>query len=233
DTAAFQIIPDIRNPDVPPEAYLNVLGITGFTAWAALDTLAEFKKDDVVFISSAAGPVGQSLAIYAKRRGAYVIGSAGSDSKVRFLLDELHLDAAFNYRTQDTRSELARLAPQGLDAYLDLVGGETLDIALGKLKNHGHVIAIGNIGTVNGAPAYVTKNLNLIIVKALQINGFTAFEHLHRFPEFWEASKPLVLSGEIKLRDQVTQGVERAPQLFVDYLQGKFIGKAIVKVADL
>ncbi|KAF9312097.1 hypothetical protein BG003_006638 [Podila horticola] len=233
DATPYQIIPDIRNPGVPPEAYLNVLGITGLTAWAAIETLAKFKKDDIVFISSAAGPVGQSLAIQAKRRGAFVIGSAGSDEKVRFLLEDLKIDAAFNYKSQDTRTELSRIAPAGLDAYLDLVGGETLDIAISKLKNHGHVIAIGNIGTVNGAQPYVTKNLNLIIVKALQINGFTAFEHLHRFTEFWEATKPLVLSGEIQLRDSITEGVEKAPQTFVDYLQGKFTGKAIVKVADL
>ncbi|KAG0324709.1 hypothetical protein BG004_003381 [Podila humilis] len=233
DVASLIIIPDARNPNVPLEAYSSALGITGLTAWSALETVSQFNKGDVVFVSSAAGPVGTSLALGVKRRGGFVIGSAGSDAKVQFLLNELKLDAAFNYKTQDTATELSKYAPEGLDHYLDLVGGQTLDIALSKMKPHGRIVAIGNIATQNGAAPYLTKNLSLIISKSLQIIGFTSSEHLHRFPEFWAAHTPLILSGDIKLHDKVIKGLENAPQAFVDYLKGEYIGKVIVHVASL
>ncbi|KAG0030631.1 hypothetical protein BGZ82_007339 [Podila clonocystis] len=114
--AGLSVIEDARNPKILVYAYLNVLGITGLTAWAAVDTIVKkFKKDQVVNISSAAGPVGTFFAILAKCEGTFVVGSAGLDDKVQYLLENIGLDAGFNYKTQDARDELAKAAPQGLD----------------------------------------------------------------------------------------------------------------------
>ncbi|KAF9345065.1 hypothetical protein BGX26_003582 [Mortierella sp. AD094] len=231
---ALWVIPDGHNSKVPLTEYSSALGINGLTAYAALETLVKFKKDQVVYISSAAGPVGGFLSILAKRQGAFVIGSAGSDDKVEYLLKDLGLDGAINYKTKDLRSELDAVAPKGIDIYFDLVGGETFDIALEKLKPNGQVVAIGNISTSGSKTPYVTKNLNLIITKALTINGFTAFPHLHKFPQFWKEYAPLIANGEIKSQKQtVIKGVENAPQAFADYLDGKYHGKVIVEVANL
>ena len=79
------------------ETYLGPLGAMGVTAYAGLIDAAELREGDIVWVSAAAGAVGSLAAQIAKLRGHRVIGSAGSEAKVRFLLDELGLDAAFNY----------------------------------------------------------------------------------------------------------------------------------------
>ncbi|KAG0040140.1 hypothetical protein BGZ83_002643 [Gryganskiella cystojenkinii] len=230
----FAVIPNARRSKIALTQYLNVLGINGLTAFAAVETLVKFKKGDVVYISSAAGPVGSFLAIIAKREGAFVIGSAGSDEKVNYLLKTIGVDAAFNYKAQDTRAELSKISKDGLDIYFDLVGGETFDIALEQLKPTGQVVALGAISASNAKTPYLTKNLSLIIGKALTVNGFTAYHHLDKFPLLWQKFAPLIENGEIPAQQEtVIKGLENAPKSFVDYLDGKYHGKVYVEVASL
>lgn len=54
----FVVIPNPRNPKIALTHYLNVLGINGLTSFAAVETLVQFKKDQIVYVSSAARPVG-------------------------------------------------------------------------------------------------------------------------------------------------------------------------------
>ncbi|KAF9385026.1 hypothetical protein BGX21_001166 [Mortierella sp. AD011] len=234
NTRTLWIIPDPHNPKVPLIEYLGALGANGITAYTAVEALVKFKKDQVVYISSAAGPVGGFLSILAQRQGAFVIGSTGSDVKVEYLLKDLGLNAAINYKTKDLRSELDAVAPKGIDIYFDLVGGETFDIALEKLKPNGQVVAIGTMSAYGSKTPYVTKNLSQIVTKALTINGFTLFQHLHKFPQFWKEYVPLIANGEIKSQRQtVIKGLENIPQTFADYLDGKYSGKVIIEVANL
>ncbi|KAF9302264.1 hypothetical protein BGZ74_005579 [Mortierella antarctica] len=232
--AGLSVIEDARNPKIPMCAYLNVLGVTGLTAWAAVDTIVKkFKKDQVVYISSAAGPVGTFFAILAKCEGAFVVGSAGSDDKMQYLLENIGLDACFNYKTQDARAELAKAAPQGLDIYIDLVGNETLDIALEKIKDNGLVVAVGNFESAAGKAEYVFKNMMQIIFKALRVEGFAVFQHLHRYPDFWADVKPRVENGQIKVQDTIVVGLEKIAEVYVDYMNGKYTGKVIIQVNSL
>ncbi|KAF9427920.1 hypothetical protein BGZ76_002135 [Entomortierella beljakovae] len=229
------VIPDAHNTKIPITEYANALGVNGLTAYAATETLIKYKEGQVVYVSSAAGPVGAFFAIIAKRHGAFVIGSAGTDEKVDYLVNDLGLDAAFNYKTKDTREELDRAAPNGIDIYIDMVGGETLDIAIEKLKQNGQIVAIGNMSSLaaNATP-YVPKNHIYIVMKALTINGFTATPYLNKFQEFWKEYAPLVASKEIKGQKlTVINGIENAGQAFAEYMDGKYYGKVLVEVATL
>ena len=82
----------------PLSVYLGALGMTGMTAWVGLN-LVEVKAGDVIFISGAAGAVGNVAGQLAKLRGCRVIGSAGSMEKVMFLREECGFDIAFDYKT--------------------------------------------------------------------------------------------------------------------------------------
>jgi NADPH-dependent curcumin reductase CurA len=64
----------------PLSVYLGALGMTGMTAWAGLN-LVDVKAGDVIFISGAAGAVGNVAGQLAKLRGCRVVGSAGSAEK--------------------------------------------------------------------------------------------------------------------------------------------------------
>src|SRR6202790_551951 len=111
---------------MPLVAYMSVLGLTGLTAYGGVLVIVALKDGENVFVSAAAGAVGSVVAQIAKIKGCYVIGSAGSDEKCRWLKDELGLDAVINYKNGDLRTALKAAAPKGIDVYLDNVGGEVL-----------------------------------------------------------------------------------------------------------
>ena len=132
----------------PAQRYLGPLGGMGLTAYAGLFDVAGLREGDVVWVSAAAGAVGSLAAQFAKLRGHRVIGSAGSDEKVAYLLDELGLDAAFNHRAGPVAELLRAAAPDGIDVYFDCVGGDHLEAALGALRRHGRVALCGAVSAV-------------------------------------------------------------------------------------
>ena len=149
---------------VAPQRYLGPLGGMGLTAWAGLLEAAALRPGDVVWVSAAAGAVGGLAAQIAKLRGHTVIGSAGSDAKVRFLLEHPGLDGAFDYRSGDVGELLRAAAPDGIDVYFDNVGGEQLEAALFALRRSGRVALCGAISVYNAteAPPGI-RNLGLAV----------------------------------------------------------------------
>src|SRR5919201_7019779 len=125
----------------------------GLTAYSGLFWAAELREGDVVWVSAAAGAVGSLAAQFARIRGHFVIGSAGSDEKVAWLLGELGLDAAFNYKRGPVRELLHEAAPDGIDVYFDTVGGDHLEAALGALRKDGRVAMCGAIAEYGASSA--------------------------------------------------------------------------------
>jgi NADPH-dependent curcumin reductase CurA len=224
---------DVRVVDAkvqPLSALLGVLGLTGMTAWVGLG-LAELKAGETVFVSAAAGAVGGVAGQLAKARGCRVIGSVGSARKVTILLDELGFDAAFDYTRGHLLGQLHNAAPDGIDVYFDNVGGDHLEAALTTMRVHGRVIACGAISTYNDEkPAPGPRNLPLIIAKRLTIRGFLVRDWADRRPAFLAEVGAFLAQGKLKAKETVVEGIERAPQAFLDLLRGANIGKMVVKV---
>lgn len=126
-------------PGVPLTAWLGALGTTGMTAWGSLTEIGKPKKGETIWVSAAAGAVGQTVGQIAVREGLNVIGSVGDDSKLDFITKELGFTSGFNYKKEDPRQALKRLAPNGIDIFFDNVGGEQLDIALEQIKDFGRI----------------------------------------------------------------------------------------------
>lgn len=120
--------------------YLHALGMPGLTAYSSLYEIAgPLKKGETLFVSSAAGAVGQIVGQLAKREGLKVIGSVGSKEKLDFITAELGFDGAFNYKEEKASQALKRLAPEGLDVYYDNVGGEQLEAAIAAMREQGRI----------------------------------------------------------------------------------------------
>ncbi|MFC9468845.1 NADP-dependent oxidoreductase [Streptomyces coelicoflavus] len=221
------------DPDAAPlSTYLGVLGMTGLTAYAGLLRTASFKEGDSVFVSGAAGAVGSQVGQIAKLKGASrVIGSAGSDEKVKLLLDEYGFDAAFNYKNGPVSEQLRAAAPDGVDVYFDNVGGDHLEAAIGSLNLNGRIAICGAISVYNNTePAPGPKNLARLIQTRGRIEGFLVGDHYDLQPQFVEEVGPWVRSGELKYRETVVEGIENNLEAFLGVLRGDNTGKMIVKL---
>jgi NADPH-dependent curcumin reductase CurA len=216
----------------PPQAYLGVLGGNGLTAYAGLFHIAGLRDGDVVWVSAAAGAVGSLVAQMAKLRGNRVIGSAGSDAKVAYLLDDVGVDAAFNYRSGPLPELLREAAPDGIDVYFDNVGGDHLEAAIGTLRRHGRVAICGAISEYDAAePPPGPRNLFLTVANDLTIRGFRGSSNVHLLPEMTREVGGWLRDGRLRYRETVVEGLERAPEALAGLLRGDNTGKTLVHIA--
>jgi NADPH-dependent curcumin reductase CurA len=224
--AAVKVDPEAA----PLSAYLGVLGMTGLTAYAGLLRTAAFKKGDAVFVSGAAGAVGSQVGQIAKLKGASrVIGSAGSDEKVKLLLEEYGFDAAFNYKNGPVSAQLRQATPDGIDVYFDNVGGEHLEAAIGSLNEGGRIAVCGMISVYNNTEAAPgPRNLARLLQTRGRIEGFLVGDHYDLQPQFVEEVGAWIRSGELKYRETVVEGIENNVEAFLGVLRGDNTGKMVV-----
>ncbi|MER5474903.1 NADP-dependent oxidoreductase [Streptomyces sp. NPDC002935] len=221
------------DPEAAPlSTYLGVLGMTGLTAYAGLLRTASFKEGDSVFVSGAAGAVGSQVGQIARLKGASrVIGSAGSDEKVKLLVEEYGFDAAFNYKNGPVSQQLREAAPDGVDVYFDNVGGDHLEAAIGSLNRDGRIAVCGMISVYNSTePVPGPRNLARLIQTRGRIQGFLVGDHYDLQQEFVREVGAWVRSGELKYNETVVEGIENNLEAFLGVLRGDNIGKMIVKL---
>jgi NADPH-dependent curcumin reductase CurA len=214
-----------------PSAYLGVLGMPTLTAYVGVLDIATLKPGEVVFVSGAAGAVGSMAGQIAKLKGAgRVIGSAGTDEKVRWLR-EIGFDAAFNYRGGAVLDQLREAAPDGIDVYFDNVGADHLDAALVMLNNHGRVAMCGAIANYNATePPPGPTNLGLVVSKRLTLRGFIIIDHQHRTPDMIADVSGWLREGKIAHAETIVDGLDHAPGAFIDLLRGANTGKMLVRL---
>ena len=216
----------------PLQAYLGVVGMTGMTAYVGLLHIGELKEGQTVFVSAAAGAVGSIVCQIAKLKGCYVVGSAGSDEKVAWLVEEAGVDAAFNYKTtDDVIAEVGRHFPKGIDVYFENVGGVHLEAALEHMNPDGHIVMCGMISMYNAVnPVPGPVRMPFIIQKKLTVKGFIVSDHFDKFNSFTADMGKWAAEGKIKWKETIVDGIENAPEAFIGLFKGANFGKMIVKV---
>ncbi|WP_427384397.1 NADP-dependent oxidoreductase [Janibacter sp. G56] len=215
----------------PASAHLGVLGMPGLTAYVGLTAVAEMREGDTVFISGAAGAVGQLAGQVAKALGAKrVVGSAGTDEKVARLL-ELGYDAAFNYKSAPVREGLREAAPEGVDVYFDNVGGDHLEAAISALRLRGRVAMCGAISQYNSTqPVSGPRNLAQAIGKGLTLRGFIVGHYPQLAAEYRTKAAGWLAEGQLRGDETFRDGIDAAPQAFIDLLDGANTGKMLVRL---
>ena len=213
-----------------PQSYLGPLGGMGLTAWAGLFAAGALREGDVVWVSAAAGAVGSLAAQFAKLRGHRVIGSAGSDEKVAYLLDELGLDAAFNHRSGPVADLLRAAAPDGIDVYFDNVGGDHLEAALAALRRAGAWRCAARSPTTRHR-ARGPGNLFQATANDFTLRGFRGSGNLHLMDEMQRQFGAWLRDGHLLYRETVVDGLEHAPEALVRVLAGDTVGKTLVRIA--
>jgi NADPH-dependent curcumin reductase CurA len=218
---------------MPLVAYMSVLGLTGLTAYGGLLVIGALKDGENVFVSAAAGAVGSVAAQIAKIKGCYVIGSAGSDEKCRWLKEDLGLDVAINYKKGELRASLKAAAPKGIDVYFENVGGEHLNAALPRMNALGRIAVCGMISAYNnfGAVSEPVTTLSNMIYNRVMMRGFVFYEFESKRAQFLEDMKGWIKQGRMKYRTTIVQGIEQAPTALIGLFTGANTGKMVVQLA--
>jgi NADPH-dependent curcumin reductase CurA len=227
-----RVLPNISG--VPLASYLGINGMPGKTAYYGMKEYSKMKKGETIFVSTAAGAVGAVVCQLAKQSGLKVIASTGSDEKVDWLLKELGVDVAFNYKTTKTAEILQKEGP--IDIHWDNVGGSSLEAAIDHSNLWARHILCGIISQVNqsGQPYGIT-NLGRAIGSDISINGFVVSHLIAKRggdDDFYEEMPKLVANGQIKFKEHVTHGLENAAKALAELFSGDNFGKAIVIVSD-
>ena len=216
---------------LPPQTFLGAAGMPGLTAYVGLLKIAALKDGDVVFVSAAAGAVGQMVCQIAKLKGHTVIGSAGGAEKIAYL-KEIGVDHAIDYKAEkDLTAALLRAAPGGIDVYFENVGGEHLEAALVAAKPFGRFALCGMISQYNATDMGAgVRGLIVAVGKQLRLEGFIVSSHNDMMPAFVKDLAGWVAEGKIKWRETVEEGIERAPDAFLKLFKGENLGKMLVKL---
>ena len=219
---------------VPLSAYLGPVGMPGVTAWYGLDRIIGPKPGQTVVVSAAAGAVGSVVGQLAKQRGARAVGIAGGPDKCRHVVDDLGFDACVDYKAhRDVRALAAALkqaCPAGIDGYFENVGGVVLDAVMLRMNAFGRIALCGMIAGYSGAPIPMAMP-QLLLVNRLRLEGFIVSEHLDLWPTALRELGALVAAGTLKYRETIASGLAAAPEAFLGLLQGKNLGKQLVKLS--
>jgi len=218
---------------VPLSAYLGPVGMPGVTAWYGLLQIIRPKAGETIAVSAASGAVGSVVGQLAKLRGARAVGVAGGPEKCRVVVEEFGFDACIDYRQhRDAPSLAAALGaacPSGIDGHFENVGGAVLDAAMLRMNDFARVAMCGMIAGYNGQPIPMAAP-QLILLRRLRVEGFIVSDRMDVWPEALAELAALVGDGRLRYRETVAQGIEAAPEAFLGLLQGRNLGKQLVKL---
>lgn len=217
---------------LPPQAFLGVAGMPGMTAWVGLLKIAALKDGDVVFVSGAAGAVGQIVVQIAKIKGNTVIGSCGGADKVAYL-KSIGCDEVIDYKSEkDLTAALNRVAPKGIDVYFENVGGEHMDAALACARPFARFALCGMISQYNATgEMYGVKNLIMAVGKSIRLEGFIVSNSFQHLPEFLKDMSGWIQGGKVQWKETIDEGIENAPGAFLKLFRGENTGKMLVKLS--
>ncbi|KAM9717995.1 prostaglandin reductase 1-like [Menidia menidia] len=217
--------------DVSLSLALGTIGMPGLTALYGIEEVLRLQEGETLLVNAAAGAVGAVVGQIAKIKGCRVVGSAGSDAKVKYL-QELGFDWAFNYKTVGSLEEALRsAAPDGYDCFFENVGGHFSTVAIQQMRNFGRIAVCGSISTYNDTTPQTGPYPHLtMIFKQLKMEGFMQSRWEHKHPESLRRLMGWYKEGKLKCREHVTKGFDNMPAAFMGMLQGENLGKAVVAV---
>ena len=227
------------DPNMPnPSWALGVLGMPGFTAHYGLLTIGEPKAGETLVVAAATGAVGSIVGQIAKIKGCRTVGIAGGAEKCQYAVEELGFDVCLDHRSGDLPAQLAAACPDGIDVYFENVGGAVFDAVLPLLNVKARVPLCGVIASYNGegvaeGPDRSVALITNMLVKQIKMQGFVILDYYEtHYVAFLKDMGGWIAEGRIKIKEDITEGLENAPKAFIGMLRGENFGKTVVKVAS-
>ena len=222
----------VRNRNESLEHLIGVLGITGLTAYFGLLDVGRPRPGETVLVSGAAGAVGCIAVQIARIAGCRVVAVAGGAEKCRWLVEELGVDAAVDYKAGNLREALKAACPSGVDVYFDNTGGEILEITLSLMNAHGRVACCGAVSQYNQADwgAGPSGVPGVLVAKRIRMEGFLVMDFYKQRKAAERTLSDWVRQGQLKPCMDIVEGLESAPQALIDLLRGANRGKMMVRI---
>ena len=225
------------DPALGPISYaLGVLGMPGLTAYTGLLNIGKPQPGETLVVAAASGAVGSVVGQIAKVKGCRVIGIAGGEQKCRFVKEDLGFDGCLDHRQPNLAERLQAACPNGIDIYFETVGGAVFDAVLPLLNNFARIPVCGLIAHYNATelpagPDRVPLLMRNILTKRLTFRGFIVFDYGSQFGDFITDMSGWLRDGQVKYREDITDGLENAPRELVGLLKGENFGKKIIRVS--
>jgi NADPH-dependent curcumin reductase CurA len=226
------------DPAAGPLSYsLGVLGMPGMTAYTGLLNIGQPQSGETLVVAAASGAVGSVVGQIGKIKGCRVIGIAGGKEKCRYVKEELGFDACLDHREPSLPERLQAACPRGIDVYFENVGGHVFEAVLPLLNNFARVPVCGLIAHYNdaGLPAgqdHVPELMFHILTKRLTFRGFIVWDFASQLAEIQADVGKWLREGRIKYKEDITDGLENAPQALIGLLRGENFGKKVIRVGD-
>jgi len=219
-----------------PSWALGILGMPGFTAYMGLLDIGQPKAGETLVVAAATGPVGATVGQIGKIKGCRVVGVAGGSEKCRHAVETLGFDVCLDHRAEDFAEQLVKACPEGIDVYYENVGGKVFDAVLPLLNTSARVPVCGLVSGYSATelpagPDRLPLLMGTLLKKRIRMQGFIiGQDYGHRIGEFQADMGQWINDGSIKYREQVTDGLENAPETFIGMLKGKNFGKVVIRV---
>jgi NADPH-dependent curcumin reductase CurA len=221
----------IDTRSAPLSTALGVVGMPGVTAWYGLLRIGEPKAGETVVVSAASGAVGSVVGQIARLKGCRAVGIAGGPVKCDYVVNELGFDACVDYKSDAFESRLRAATPDGIDIYFENVGGAVLDKVLPLLNAFARIPFCGYISEYDDSGSYGVQHLRSLLVNRVRLQGFIISEHLEIWDQALADLSGWLGAGKLTYRETIAVGLENAPAAFIGMLQGRNLGKQLVKLA--
>ncbi len=223
---------------IPPSYALGIMGMPGFTAYMGLLDIGQPQENETLVVAAATGAVGSTVGQIGKLKGCRVVGVAGGIEKCQYAIEVLGFDACIDHHASDFSEQLAAACPQGIDVYFENVGGKVFDAVLPLLNTKARVPVCGLISQYNATqlpegPDRLSLLMGTLLVKRIRMQGFIIFDDYgSQYSEFSAQMAQWLEEDKIRYREDITIGLEQAPQAFMGLFEGQNFGKLVVKVNE-
>ncbi len=220
------------DPKIAPISTANgILGMPGMTAYFGLIDCGKPQPGETIVVSAASGAVGQVVGQIGKIMGCRVVGIAGGKAKCDFVVKELGFDACVDYKAEkDLDAALRAACPDGIDVYFENVGGAVGDAVLRNLNFFARVALCGSISQYNETAPMGPRLLGTFVGKRVTARGFIVSDYAGHWPGALKRMAGWIKAGKLKYREDVVEGIERAPRAFIGLLRGETFGTLLVKL---